>query len=244
MKKTVTKEDYIGMINNFLTGDLTGIDPTLIDTCRMAVSNSELVKKEDLAGLVTEIDSAIREAVKNDKEEKESKKSSKKGEKKPVDKSLKKKKLTGKGDKSDKKEPEASAKKDVTEAMFPKEVKLGDTVLVKTPMTFAEVKEAMDDDNSAIYFAAYWNAKQLKQYYHSTFRVSAPKSFDNDLDIFAPLYSCTNINRIVALSSYTEAVTFFDEYDFEVIKDKTLTGETYEVKVSNGMEFEIYTEKK
>lgn len=94
-----------------------------------------------------------------------------------------------------------------------------------------------------VYIAAFWTKKHIKQYdYSSLFRVPVPKNgFVNDLDMLRVVEYAPNVKRLFCMSEYTEAMYFFDGDEFEPVEDKNpYTGETYSVRVSNGMEFEIY----
>lgn len=251
MKKTMTKKDYIGSIMMFLSGDLSGIDQTLIDTCKYATEHPEKSTIADLKELQSEIDVAIKEALQKQEEAKKSAKSSRTSSRKPVDKSLKK----PLGKKSETK-PESKANKVVTlpnsnnptVLMFPDELRLkflgDDAVLVKTKMTYDELRKAMDEEKP-VYFVTYWNPAQVKGFYYDTFKTKPDdKGFEHDLDLLTPLYACERIPRIIGISNYTEAVTFFNEEDFKEVQNKNpYTGESYPIKIANGMEFEIYTMK-
>lgn len=257
MKKTMTKKDYIGSINMFLSGDLSGIDQTLIDTCKYATEHQEKSTLADLKELQAEIDVALKEALQKQEEAKKSAKSShtsskKPADKKPIDKSLKK--PLGKKAAESKSTPKkgevktTSNKANPSVLMFPEELNLkflgDDVTLVKSKMTYEELRKAMDEEKP-VYIVGYWNPAQIKQFYFESFKTKPDgKSFEHDLDLYTPLYACERIDRIICVSNYTEAVTFFDKDDFTEVENKDPhTGESFPVKITNGMEFEVYTTK-
>lgn len=254
MKKTMTKKDYVASIMMFLSGDLSGIDQTLIDTCKYATEHPEKSTLADLKELQAEIDVAIKEALDKQEEAKKSAKSSRTSSKKPADKNPIDKSLKKPLSKKSETKPESKANKVVTlpnsnpkVLMFPDELRLkslNDAVLVKTKMTYDELRKAMDEEKP-VYFVTYWNPAQIKGFYYDTFKTKPDdKSFEHDLDLLTPLYACERIPRIIGISNYTEAVTFFNKEDFNEVQNKNpYTGESYPIKIANGMEFEIYTLK-
>lgn len=256
MKKTMTKKDYVASIMMFLSGDLSGIDQTLIDTCKYATEHPEKSTIADLKELQAEIDVAIKEALDKQEEAKKSAKSSrtsskKSDDKKPVDKSLKpwnKKSAESKTEPKKNGIKTTSNKSHPSVLMFPEELNLkflgDDVTLVKSKMTYEELRKAMDEEKP-VYIVGYWNPAQIKQFYFESFKTKPDgKSFEHDLDLYTPLYACERIDRIICVSNYTEAVTFFDKDDFTEVENKDPhTGESYPVKIANGMEFEIYTMK-
>lgn len=255
--KRMTKKDYVASINMFLSGDLSGIDQTLIDTCKYATEHPDKSTIADLKELQSEIDVAIKEAVQKQEEAKKSEKSSrtsskKPADKKPVDKSLKKplgKKPAATKPESKKNEVKTTSNKSHPSVlMFPEELNLkflgDDATLVKSKMTYEELRKAMDEEKP-VYIVGYWNPAQIKQFYFDSFKTMPDgRSFEHDLDLYTPLYACERIDRIICVSNYTEAVTFFDKDDFTEVENKDPhTGESFPVKIANGMEFEVYTMK-
>lgn len=107
--------------------------------------------------------------------------------------------------------------------------------------TYNEVKQ-MIEEGKVLYIAAVWTKTQVKKYdYGNFFRVKHPtKGFDNDLDILQALFCCETMERVWCISRNTEAVSFFEGSDFIYMKDKDQTGEEFEIRVSNGLEFELY----
>lgn len=256
MKKTMTKKDYIGSIMMFLSGDLSDIDQTLIDTCKYATEHPDKSTIADLKELQAEIDVAIKNALQKQEEAKKSAKSSRTSSKKPADKkpvdTLKKplgKKSTETKPESKKNEVKTTSNKsNPSVLMFPEELNLkflgDDVTLVKSKMTYEELRKAMDEEKP-VYIVGYWNPAQIKQFYFESFKTKPDdKSFEHDLDLYTPLYACERIDRIICVSNYTEAVTFFDKDDFTEVENKDpRTGESFPVKIANGMEFEVYTAK-
>ena len=72
------------------------------------------------------------------------------------------------------------------------------------------------------------------------FNVPVPKEFPFDLDMLQALYVCDNIDRLYALSSYTEAMFEFLEEDLARVDVESNDGNTYSMRYSAGLEFEIY----
>jgi hypothetical protein len=108
-------------------------------------------------------------------------------------------------------------------------------------MDYKTLKNAIDEGQD-IYFATYWTPKHIKEYdYAGTNEVNAPKNFPNNLDLLVAVVPCETIDRVWAMSQYTEAMYRFDGDDFEPVEDiDPITNETYKVRVSGGLEFEIY----
>lgn len=107
---------------------------------------------------------------------------------------------------------------------------------------YDEVVEALDS-GVEIFIANYWTKKHIKQYGYSsmTNTPSKPKEFKHDLDICMAIVHTESFKRLWAMSQYTEGMFFYEEEDFEYVKDTDAkTDEDFEVRVSNGMEFEIY----
>ena len=109
--------------------------------------------------------------------------------------------------------------------------------------TIEQIRKALEED-STLYIAAYWTKRHIKEYdYNTTFGVTAPKSFPDDLDILNIVVACDTIDRVFAMSTYTEAMYRFEGADFDPVDDEDpATGDKYTVRVSNGMEFEVYEE--
>lgn len=164
--------------------------------------------------------------------EKQSKKTAKKSEESPV----KSEKSTG-----DIKAPMAT--------LFPDTITTevdGEEVLLRKAKpdeftTIDELVEALEEDKTVL-FACYWSKRHIKEFsYGYTFRVPEVKSFKNDLDLVLATASCQKIKRIWAMSLLTDAMYFFEEDELTPIEDTNpYNGDKYKVRVSNGMEYEIY----
>ena len=103
------------------------------------------------------------------------------------------------------------------------------------------IREALNNGTELI-FAAYWTKRHLKEYgYAHMTGCPVPKSgFPDDLDMLQALYACENVERVYVISAYTEAVFAFNGEDIVPVECETNDGEKYNVRYSNGMEFEIY----
>lgn len=167
--------------------------------------------------------------------------------KKPVKKPVAKK-ASPESKKEDKK-PEVKTVKQLgslpVAKIFPAEVEVQNLgklkVIPDTYNTMDDIAKALED-GKRFYFLTYWTARHIKEYdYAVVNRVNPVKSFPNDLDILEPVYFCENIKRIWCNSVYTEAMYSFETPDLEHIEDTDpYNGDKFRVRVSNGMEFEIY----
>ena len=161
------------------------------------------------------------------------------------------KKSLKKGDKKKEKAPavettDGLTKKDLPLArIFPKEIdheSLGK--LVACPDKYhsvKEIREAIEQDKTLI-FATYWTKRHIKEFsYGQTYEVPVPKNgFPHDLDTLQALYVCEGIDRIYALSTYTEAMFRFIEEDLTPIECEANDGSKFMMRYSAGLEFEIY----
>lgn len=130
--------------------------------------------------------------------------------------------------------------------MFPKEIEhpdLGKLVSCAGHYeTYADIIAALEAEKT-LYFACYWTKRQIKEFsYEATRMVKAPKNgFPYDLDILTAVIPCETIERIFAMSSYTEALFQFEGEDFKPIEDTDpRSGKKFRVRVSAGLEFEVY----
>lgn len=107
--------------------------------------------------------------------------------------------------------------------------------------TMEDIAKALEDGKQ-FYFVTYWTKRHLKEFcYAETFRTNPVKEFPNDLDILEPCYYCNGLKRIWANSLYTEAMFMFNSDNVEHVEDTNpYSGEKFKVRVSNGMEFELY----
>ena len=134
--------------------------------------------------------------------------------------------------------------------MFPEEVEFetddGTHTLVRVHEKYHTMQEVRDaiNEGKTLFIAAYWTKLHIKKYgYADQFYLmgDAPKSFPDDLDILNIVVACDTMDRVFAMSTYTEAMYRFDKPDFEPVKDKDPSdGSEFTVRVSNGMEFEVY----
>lgn len=131
--------------------------------------------------------------------------------------------------------------------MFPQkldctELGLGNLVAVPNKYkNFGELKADLDGGKT-IYFAGYWTKRLLKEFnYSAQFDVKSPKEgFANDLDILQAVIVCETVERLFAMSAYTEAVYRFDGDDLTPVEDTDENGNKFNIRLSAGMEYEIY----
>lgn len=129
--------------------------------------------------------------------------------------------------------------------MFPEELSVDNLGVLRRAdssyKTMEDVAKALEEGKQ-FYFACYWSARHIKEFsYSAVNRVEAVKKFPNDLDILEPVYFCENLKRMWANSVYTEAMFFFENDDITHIEDTDpYNGEKFKVRVSSGMEFELY----
>lgn len=133
-------------------------------------------------------------------------------------------------------------------SMFPEEVSFetddGETTLTRAHEKYHsidEIRKALED-GVELYIAAYWTKRHIKQYnYGQQYDVTAPKSFPDDLDVLSVVLACDTMERLYAMSAYTEALYRFDGEDFMPVEDEDPSdGSKFTVRVSNGLEFEVY----
>lgn len=136
-------------------------------------------------------------------------------------------------------------------SMFPEEIEFetddGVQTLTRVHDKFRNTQEIRDalENGESLFIAAYWTKRHIKQYeYKETFSLlnEVPKSFPDDLDILNIVLACDTMERVYAMSTYTEAMYRFDKPDFEPVEDEDPSdGSKFTVRVSNGLEFEVYT---
>lgn len=164
-----------------------------------------------------------------------------------VEEKPKKQKKAAKSKKPEKSKVETTEdfkKGSIMAKMFPAEIQteeLGHLVACYDKYTtMAEVREALEQGKTLI-FATFWTKRHIKQFgYSMMFNVPVPKEFPFDLDMLQALYVCDNIDRLYALSSYTEAMFEFLEEDLARVDVESNDGNTYSMRYSAGLEFEIY----
>lgn len=137
-------------------------------------------------------------------------------------------------------------KKDLPMArIFPKEIdheSLGKLIACPDKYhSIKEIREAIEGDKNLI-FACYWTKRHIKEFsYGQTYEVPVPKNgFPHDLDTLQALYVCEGIDRIYALSTYTEAMFRFIEEDLVPTECEANDGSKFMMRYSAGLEYEIY----
>lgn len=107
--------------------------------------------------------------------------------------------------------------------------------------TIEEFREAIDSGVNLV-FACYWTKRHIKEFaYGPGYAVPVPKNgFPHDLDTLQALYVCEGINRIYALSTYTEAMFRFEEEDLMPTECEANDGSKFLMRYSAGLEYEIY----
>ncbi len=110
--------------------------------------------------------------------------------------------------------------------------------------SFDQIRKALEAEKS-LYFACYWTKAQVKKFDYAGSREVKPETckngFPNDLDILNAVLTCETMDRLFAMSLYTEALFRFDGDDFRAVEDTDpRSGKKFRVRVSAGMEFEIY----
>lgn len=132
--------------------------------------------------------------------------------------------------------------------MFPAEIdhpELGKIVACTGAYTtYAEVLKALEEEKT-LYFAAYWTKRQIREFQYAAVKMIDPKVVKNgfplDLDILMAVLPCETMERVFAMSRITEALFQFEGEDFKYIEDTDpRSGDKFRVRVSAGMEFEIY----
>ena len=148
--------------------------------------------------------------------------------------------------------PKTKASKELPVAsMFPSELTIEADDGNKTLTCAHDKYHKMDDvrkaleDGKTLFIATYWSKRHIKEYnYANTFHLDptdVPKSFADDLDILNAVVACDNVDRLWAMSIYTEGMYYFDSADFKPVEDEDpKTGDKFTVRASNGMEFEVY----
>lgn len=257
--KTVTEENLLSRINYTLKGvekneadvpksDLYDLAKEILSLVApapktVAVENSpkpKLGKKKTAEPVVEE---TTEEADEEETEEETTE------EVAPAPEKKKTKKVTPK---KEKKEPakvvptDGLTKKDLPMAkIFPKEIdheSLGKLIACPDKYhTIKEIREAIEADKNLI-FACYWTKRHIKEFaYAQAYEVPVPKGgFPHDLDTLQALYVCEGLDRIYALSTYTEAMFRFIEEDLVPTECEANDGSKFMMRYSAGLEFEIY----
>ena len=132
--------------------------------------------------------------------------------------------------------------------MFPAEIdhpELGKIVACTGAYTtYAEILKALEEDKT-LYFACYWTKRQIREFQYAASKMIKPEvvknGFPYDLDILMAVLPCETMERVFAMSRITEALFQFEGEDFKPVEDvDPRSGEKFQIRVSAGMEFEIY----
>lgn len=132
--------------------------------------------------------------------------------------------------------------------MFPAEIEhpeLGKLVACTGAYTtYADIIKALEADKT-LYFACYWTKRQIREFQYAENKSIDPKIVKNgfplDLDIAMAVLPCETMERLYAMSRITEALYRFEGTDFQYVEDvDPRSGDKFQVRVSAGMEYEIY----
>ena len=132
--------------------------------------------------------------------------------------------------------------------MFPAEIdhpELGKIVACTGAYTtYPEILKALEEEKT-LYFACYWTKRQIREYQYAQAKMIDPKVVKNgfplDLDILMAVLPCETMERVYAMSRMTEALFQFEGEDFKPVEDTDpRSGDKFQIRVSAGMEFEIY----
>lgn len=231
--RKVTKEDLLELANEMVSVLTTPVVAPVENQVKPKLkSGGKKAKKEEPKETVEAQEVEAEEPVEEVKTEKKAKAS--------------KEKATVKKAEVETLKPISETKSIGLARMFPSEIdhkELGKLV-ARNDMNFDQFKEAINKGET-LYLATYWSKRLVKQFgYAEQQQVEVPKAgFPFDLDILLALVACEKVERIWAMSSYTEAMFSFEKEDFELVEDKDDKGD-YSVRVSAGMEFEIYAPAK
>lgn len=89
------------------------------------------------------------------------------------------------------------------------------------------------EDNTELVFAFYWNRRQIVQFRYFDEQLPCPKSFPDNLDLCTLIYASDAFKVAYAVSMYTEV-------NYRILPVEVPTFEDSGVRISNGMEYEIY----
>lgn len=266
--KITTKEGMLKFLEAVSANVSDNLKERINYTLDVAVKNIKKVTKTDLLDLVSEakkelLQSMIEDEMQETDEEEfiqpeldvVNTKVENQTKPLPNEKPAVKDKENDKAPKSADKKPKLKSKVEETNPLssksfpmakfFPEEIDhedLGKLKAVPTKYTtYKELYKALDDGKT-LYFACYWSARQIKEFdYSGTRLVPAPAKFPNDLDLLVAVVPCEKIERVWCMSQYTEAMFMFDGDALMPIEDKDpVSKETFKIRVSHGLEFEIY----
>lgn len=110
--------------------------------------------------------------------------------------------------------------------------------------TYDEILKALEEEKT-LYFACYWTKRQIREFQYAAAKMIKPEvvknGFPYDLDILMAVLPCETMERVFAMSRITEALFQFEGEDFKYIEDTDpRSGDKFRIRVSAGMEFEIY----
>lgn len=231
-------------------------DKSLSDRINYSLKKSDSATKADLLSLVKDIAIFFNPEISKPTEASVKPKLAKKTdtatvtteEKKPEKAPIKKKAESTKTSKNEVKvetAPDLTKKNLPMAKIFPKTIDhefLGK--LTACPDKYKSVKEIREaiENGKVLIFSAYWTKRHLKEFsYSDVHQVKVPKEgFPYNLDTLQALYVCDSIERVYALSTYTEAMFSFNTTDLEPIECESPDGEKFLMRYSSGMEFEIY----
>ena len=142
---------------------------------------------------------------------------------------------------------EALAKKKgvITAEMFPPEIQAGDLKLVAVPEKYTsidDIRKAIEDGVTLV-CANYWNKQQIKKFnYKRTYdlKKSNVTSFEDNLDLIEIIYVLSKEDKIIGISSETDAICIYYGEDLEPDIETDEDGNEVSTRYSNNMEFEIY----
>lgn len=130
---------------------------------------------------------------------------------------------------------------------FPKKIdhdELGE--LVAIPDLYHDYESLVEalEEGKTIYFVSYWTKRQIKEYSYAYWKQIDPKvvakGFPMNLDILMAVLPCETMDRVFAMSRLTEALFQFEGEDLDPVVDTDKNGKEYQVRVSAGMEFQLY----
>lgn len=240
--KVMTKKDITEFLKKTIA-TVANANADLASRVDYALTHLKKATKADLEELFSDVNTCLatipvenqaKPKIVEEEEEKPVKKTAKSGKKKPT---LKKKKV-------EESTPASKAMLPIAK-FFPEEIEhedLGKLVAVPDKFkTYEELFKALEEGKT-IYFACYWTARQIKEYdYAGSRMVKCPKSFPHDLDLLVACVPCERVQRVWCMSQYTEAMFMFEGDSLEPVEDTDLkTGEKFKIRVSSGMEFELY----
>ena len=262
---SMTKKDYLPMLMDALPM-IEELDESLYErvdyTTAKAIEDINKVPKSELATLYAEVKELLDSVEDEDevvetspKPQKSALKVLPKSEPVAEPKTAKSSKVKKPGvKKPEVKEPKASkapaktAKDSYYDLMvktFPpviEEKELGTLKRVDDITTMDELRKALNEDERNLYFCGYWDKKLVRQYsYTKFFEVENTPVFPLNLDITQALYVCDSMDRVYAVSTYTEAIYKFFGEDLALVSVESEDGDdAIPVRYSNGMEYAIY----